>query len=612
MDRSRVTVLSALLLLPLGGLLLRLVHLQIVNAHEAAGDLASRRRSIQLAPAPRGRILDAKGRTLAEDRRSFDCYVVLEEHEKSPGPLPLLLGMPPDEFRQEVEKIYAKIERQAAPRPPRERQRLYVRERRTPYLLLRDIPFEAALTIETNPQTYAGAVVRESLRRHYPRGPVGCHLTGYLGRVTSDEDEFRALLQNGCFTGGFAELVGEDGIAQLYRRGAFHEELVGRAGLERRYDDDLRGRAGLLVLEREPGTSNRSTVELKPPRAGQDVELTVDIELQAAVEKILEGPQRAAAVVMSPAGGEVLALASNRLFDPNDFVPPGNTAAIREALNDRENQPLASRAFARHYQLGSIFKVVTSAAALEGGKVRPGETLPCRGRFFENSRHFGCWIWNMHQGMHGDLTLAGALERSCNNYFYEAGRRCGLGEIARWALALGYGAPTGIDLPGEAGGVVPRTERSGRDALSLAIGQHELMATPLQAAVMMAAVANGGRRVTPHLRRGSAPPPRPAGISAGTLAEIRRGLCDVVHAAEGTAYGSPLRELESRGFAVCGKTSSAQTREGQNSHAWFAGYAPRDNPRFVVVVFVEYGGGGGQAAAPPAATIFNQILDSGF
>ncbi len=603
MDRSRVTILLAAFLLPLLGLEARLVQLQLVDSGSYVGDLFTRKRSVLLVPAQRGPITDAKGQVLAEDRRAFDCYLVLEEYEKAPGALAGLLKMAPDELRAEIDQIYEKIEKLVKRRPPNESRRIYLRERRAPYLVRRDIPFEAALAIETGPDRYAGAVVRESLKRHYPFGSTGCHILGYLGKIIANEAEFRGLLQAGHFTEGMEGLIGHDGIAQLYRRGEFHGELIGRAGIERTLNDELRGRAGLVVLEREPGTAEKTTIELKPAEAGKGIELTLDIELQGQVEQILSGGLYAAAVVLDVSTGAVLAMASSRLFDPNDFVPPGNPAKIRAVLGDSEGKPLVSGAFARTFQLGSIFKVATAVAGLEERKVSPEATLPCTGRFLPNSRHFACWIWNRYQGVHGELALRQALERSCNCYFYEIGRRCEVSGVARWASALGIGAPTGLDLPGEAPGILPRRARSENDVLSLSIGQHELMVTPLQAAVMMAAIANGGNRVTPHVRRGGAPAPQPIGISPASLREIRQGLTDVVHGAHGTAHQTALRDL-----AVAGKTSSAQTREGQNSHAWFAGYAPHDSPRYVVAVFVEFGGHGGEAAAPLAARIFERLL----
>jgi len=186
-------------------------------------------------------------------------------------------------------------------------------------------------------------------------------------------------------------------------------------------------------------------------------------------------------VVLDANDGSVLALASNRAYDPNDFTPPGNVAAVRSALQDNENKPLLSRAYQDHFAAGSFFKVVTSVAGLEGKVVRAEEVLPCRGKFDEKKTHFNCWIWNEFRGMHNDVTLHQALEKSCNCYYYEVGRRVGIESISRWGRALGFGSPTGLDLPGEASGRLPDNGRE-EDAMMLAIGQSHLMVTPLQAA----------------------------------------------------------------------------------------------------------------------------------
>lgn len=606
MDRSRVLVLLLFLLLPLGGLQARLVQIQIVNAPEPTAHSAATRSSIDLVRPPRGPIRDAKGRLLAEDQRSFDLYLVLEEFEKAPWDVAPSVGLAPEDVEQKYGEIFARIERQVHRRPANEQARLYRRERRTPYLLCRDVPFEAALSFETAPHRYPGAVIRESLKRAYPFGRAGAHLTGYLGRATVNEGEFRDMLQDGRIFEGFQEVIGDDGVAQLYHRGVFHDEMVGRTAIERRYDDELRGRPGLVLFEREPGTANKRMVELKAAQPGREIELTVDIEFQKAVEGVLAGPKRMAAVVLDAQTGAVLALASTTGFDPNDFIPPSTPAkraAVEATLADHEGKPLKSWAFSQHFQLGSIFKVVTSVAGLEEKKVRPDELLPCAGRFLPASERFNCHIWREHRGTHGELVLYQALERSCNCYYYEVGRRVELEALLKWARAMGCGAPTGLDLPGEVAGALPRRQTSERDVLSLAIGQHELMVSPLQAAGMMAAIANGGYRVTPHLRRGERPPaPVPIGISKETIREVQRGLYSVVHDIHGTAFHSGLREL-----GAAGKTSSAQSG-GPDSHAWFAGYAPYDAPKVAIAVFIEHGGHGGEAAAPVVARILELLF----
>ncbi|HVE40193.1 MAG TPA: penicillin-binding transpeptidase domain-containing protein [Planctomycetota bacterium] len=602
MERSRVMVLLVSILLPIGGLEARLVHLQLLTTTETTYDLANRRQSIEIQRPARGTILDCLGREIAKDVPCFDCYLVLEEYEKNPGALAAVLKMSPEEFQQAVEGIYEKIERQLQSRPQNERSRLYRRERRTPYLLKKDIK-DAALTIEVSPQRYPGAIVRESLMRVYPYKQVGCHLLGYLGRVTANEAKFRELLQNSYFFEGFEELIGQDGVAQLYRRGAFNEEMIGVQALEKKYDEHLRGRSGLVILEREAGTSSSRTIEIKPSEPGKSLELTIDIEVQRAVEQILAGPLHAAAVVLDPNDGSVVALASNRAYDPNDFTPPGSVAAVRSALQDNENKPLLSRAFQDHFAAGSFFKVVTSVAGLEAKVVRAEEVLPCRGKFDERKTHFNCWIWNEFRGMHNEVTLHQALEKSCNCYYYEVGRRVGIESISHWGRAMGFGSSTGLDLPGEASGRIPDNGRE-EDAMMLAIGQSHLMVTPLQAAVMMASIANGGNRVTPHLRRSNDKPPVPLGISAETLKEIRKGLYDVTHASGGTAHNTRLKE-----FKAIGKTSSAQAEKGKEPHAWFVGYAPYDAPKYVVAVFMKNAGHGGQMAAPPAAQILEVLMN---
>ncbi|HEX7896192.1 MAG TPA: penicillin-binding transpeptidase domain-containing protein [Planctomycetota bacterium] len=603
MDRGRVLFLLGGLLLPLGGLEARLLQLQIFGSPESRGDVAGRRVSLQVDRARRGRILDSRGRVLAEDLRAFDCYLVLEEYEKAPWPVAALLNRPAEEIQEEIEKIYGKIEKQVNKRPAAERRRLYLRERRTPYLLARNVPFDAALAIETAPAVHPGALIRESLRRHYPFGAAAGHFTGYEGKITANEAEFRDLLQSGVLYEGFEELIGQDGIGQLYQRGAFHDERVGRAGVEKSFDDDLRGRLGLLQIEREAGTSHQSVTELKPAEAGRDVELTFDILLQQAVEEAIAGPHLAGAAVIDVRTGAVLALASNSTYDPNLFVPPGRPAEIRRLMADEEQRPLQSRAYAQHFQLGSVFKIVSAVAALEEKKVRPAELLPCRGRFDENARGLGCWIWNEHRGVHGELNLCQALEQSCNCYFYETAKRLDLEPLIRWAKAFGFGAPTGLDLPGEVAGRLPTRRVSVNDPLHLSIGQGDMMASPLQAAVMVAVIANGGKRVVPHVRRDAAPAPIPLPISAETIEEVRHGLADVVFGARGTAKNTRLRE-----FKAAGKTGSAQNGREGKPHSWFAGYAPFDAPRVAVAVFGAFAGHGGEFAAPAAAKILEKAL----
>lgn len=607
MDRRRVIVLAVALLLPIAGLEARLVHLQILSRGRYTAELHTRRRSLEIAAAPRGRILDRQGRVLAEDRRAFDLYVVLEEIEKSPGveeKIARRIGVPPEVVQQRIEEIYRRIETQMNARP-KERLRILARERRVPYLLERDIEFEAAFEIETCDDRYPGAVVREGLRRVYPcllehehrecPTRTGAHLLGYVGRVSENEAEYRAFLQSGYFTEGFEALIGEDALEGLKAKGVFMDELVGRDGAERSFNGVLRGKYGLMIFEREPG-KGREMVELVPAVAGQDVSLTIDWSFQSFLEEELSKlSNEAAAVVLDPHTGEVVGMATNSSFDPNAFVPPKDRSRIREYFETRG--ALRSIAFRASFPLGSVFKIVTAAAGLENGHVTPSSTIECRGKLRPDLQRYNCHIWNNHRGMHGPLDLNGAMERSCNIYFFTLGEQLGVDGLDYWARQFGLGQHAGVELKCDVG----RLPRS--DSKSFAIGQGELLVSPLQVAVMMSTVANGGRRVTPHFRRGGGAPPQATSLSPATIDTLRRALRDVVHGDHGTAKDVGLREVQ-----AAGKTGTAQSERRDEDHAWFAGYAPMNAPKYVVVVFVRYGGHGGEVAGPVAARVFGRLL----
>ncbi len=622
METGRVAVIALLLLLPLGGLEARLIHLQLLDRANVVGDHFARRRSLDLAPAPRGRLLDRNGKVLARDEWAFDLHVVAEEFERRPEARPeleRLLGVGPAELDESFERIYQRVEKLMSSRPERERPRIYTRERRTPYLLWKGVPREAAAAIETGGmERFPGLVIRESMRRTYPNGDIGAHVAGYLGRASANEREYDRLLAH--LRGCFEELIGEDGVTLLHKRGLFQDLLVGRDGAEKSCEERLRGQPGLMILERDPTTGQKAWTELLPAVPGEDVKLTIDLDLQADVERILREtkteagePALATAIISDPATGEILAMGSSATYDPNAFVPPTNSAAIRGYLADKERYPLASRAVQNAFQLGSIFKIVTSFAGLESGHVNRDTVLPCRGRYRENLSTTNCWIWNKERGQHGDVTLREALEQSCNCYYYRVGEDVGLGPMARWAGALGLGRRTGIDLPGEARGSVPdpatRARWTSQDSWSLSIGQHELTVSPVQVARMMCAVANGGTEVTPHVVLDAAlPPPAPLQIPPAYLAAVREGLARAVLGDHGTARAEELRAVN-----AAGKTGSAQTSKRPDGtwkapHAWFAGYAPADAPKYAIVVLVEHSGSGGHVAAPVAAKIATRLF----
>jgi penicillin-binding protein 2 len=300
----------------------------------------------------------------------------------------------------------------------------------------------------------------------------------------------------------------------------------------------------------------------------------------------------------------------------------GIDPALWQSLTTDSQTPLMNRVIQGQYAPGSIFKIVMATAALEEGVVTPRTSFFCPGYLSIYDTVFRC---NKPAG-HGMVDLHKALAQSCNVYFYQVGARLEIDRIARWARRLGLGAPAGIDLPHELSGLVPSSEWKLRtqklpwyagETISVAIGQGQVTATPLQLARMIAAVANGGRLVTPHLVRAvggrevEPPPARPIGIKPETVALVRDGLCAVVNE-RGTGWRAQLSEIE-----VCGKTGSAQvvasrirqpTAHDALPHAWFVAFAPKDKPRIALAVLVEHGGSGAEAAAPVAREILARFF----
>jgi penicillin-binding protein 2 len=318
-------------------------------------------------------------------------------------------------------------------------------------------------------------------------------------------------------------------------------------------------------------------------------------------------------------------------FDPNDMVADDPEAWAR--LNRHPGRPLFNRLIAAALPPGSVFKALTAVAFVQSGLVSANETYYCQG-YLRRPDQLRCLIFSRYGHGHGDTSLVGAIKESCNVFFFHHAERIGPRRIAQWAEAFGFGRPTGIDLPGESGGFLPTPdnveERQGHpwrrgDTPRLAIGQASLTVTPLQVARLMAAIANGGTLVTPHLVRATSPaasadqeppadvqPVQPAkkidGVTAAKLRPIRDGLRAVVQEPGGTGY----RTVHLEAVAVAGKTGTAETGAGRDDHAWFAGYAPADRPRVAFAIVLEHGGSGGAEAGPVAKALIEKMLELGY
>jgi len=402
--------------------------------------------------------------------------------------------------------------------------------------------------------------------------------------------------------------------------------VIGELGIERVLNDRLRGKSGLKLRD----SLDQADDELgfrchSQPREGDAIALTLSLGWQRAAENALKSQDRPGAiVVLDVASGDVLALASWPDFDPNLFSPPRDgrerEEKLRALLND-PRKPLLNRAIAAQYPLGSVMKTLIAAVALEKGVVSTSDIFECPGYIVEGGQKFHC----DDSRAHGTVNLLQGIRRSCNVAFMQIGARVGVEELAPYARRI-FGRRTGVDLPGEAAGIFPdrawrsqayahnpaaRTWTKGNDYL-LAIGQGQFCATVIQTVVLLAAVANGGSVVTPRLwLDGATPPLRSLGVSQANLAIVRQGLEEVVSVGRpgerGTAY-SPFHEQGPElAIRVAGKTSTAEHRKGAEPHAWFAGYAPADNPQVAFAVMLEEAGHGGAVAAPLAYRILREV-----
>ncbi|MEE8523754.1 MAG: penicillin-binding protein 2, partial [Thermoanaerobaculia bacterium] len=437
--------------------------------------------------------------------------------------------------------------------------------------------------------------------RLYRHGHQTAHILGYLGEVTESDLAVRGA---------------------RYRAG----DTVGKSGVEGRYEAHLRGRRGEQVVVVDNRGQITGEFRRRAATPGGDLTLTIDLGLQQEAARQLAG-KVGAIVVLDPRQGEVLALVSEPSFNPNRFARRMHPEEWRQVL-DHPHHPLQNRAIQNAYPPGSVFKVVMALAGLDLGLVDPQRTVvTCRGFSRLYNHRYRCW----HAGGHGRVDLRQSLKRSCNVFYHQLGLQIDVDQIAAYSRMFGLGHATGIDLAGEKSGLVPdrrwSLERRGApwypgETISVATGQGPLLVTPMQIAVMTAAIANGGRLVVPHLVRDPARDPAAVDstltkeISREHLQRVREAMWSVVNEARGTGVAA-----RTPGIEIAGKTGTAQvvtqkTRTNNDElpfehrdHAWFVSFAPADDPRLVVVVFVEHGGAGSRAAAPLAKPIYETFLD---
>ncbi len=561
----------------------RMYYLQVVEADQYAMLADENRINIRLLAPPRGRILDRFGNEVASNRQNYQVVLIPEQTNGVGQTLDKLATLVPVD-----EDDYTRVLRDV------KRKRSFV-----PIPVVEHLSWDEFARVNANIPDLPGVQLEVGETRDYPFGENLAHIVGYVGAVSEKDLTDDPLL----------ELPG-------FR--------IGKSGVERIYDLDLRGKAGNSRVEVNAYGRVIRELTRKDGQPGNDLVLTIDVSLQEYVTKRL-ADESAAVTVMDIHTGDVLAMASTPAFDPNAFNV-GLSHAYWKELNTNKKKPLISKTIAGQYPPGSTFKMIVALAAMEAGVAGPDYKVHCNGRHKVGNHTFHCW----KRGGHGWVDMVQSIQKSCDVYFYDIARKTGINRIAAMAERFGLGAPTGIDLPNERAGLVPTKEwkqalrgspwQQG-DTVNIGIGQGYLLLTPLQMAVMAARIANGGFAVTPRLTRRIDEEVKPAesmNLSTAAMKVVKRGMDNVVNHRRGTAYAARIKEED---MAMAGKTGSVQVRRiskaerrtrvrkneekpwEERDHAMFVAYAPLDAPRYAISVVVEHGGGGSKAAAPIARDV---------
>lgn len=538
------------------------------NAQFALHSDENRLREVPI-PAPRGRILDRKGEVIAEDQIGYTVSLLAPRETQLVAALKRLgetIGMTAEQQEAVV--------------------RRYRRSPNRPAVIYSDATFELVSVLEEHRVELPGLIIQASPKRWYPDGPAVASLVGYTGEISEVQ------LQSKNFPG--------------YKPG----QQVGKGGLELRYESRLRGREGVRFVEvdalgrvvREAG----ARPELSP-EAAAPLPTNIDLDLQRFIYGIFGDSLVGAAVAIEPKTGEVLALHSAPTFDPNRFTG-GIPVDYWKSLNTDPRKPMYNKAFQGTYPPGSTWKLATAVIGLELGVVKLDDRMqtPCTGGYQYGNRFFKC---HDKRG-HGAVTLAQAIEQSCDVYFYQLGLKIGLARLVAGGISLGSHSRSGIDLPAEVRPQFPDSDYKAyftkkypggwnqSASLSLSIGQGENSQTVVNMARFYTALATDGQAALPRIVQGKPEHTRLFTLDSAQMLGVRNALAGVV--SRGTAGSAKIQ-----GVVLAGKTGTAQnSQDAKNDHAWFVGFAPADDPKIVVAVMLEFGGHG-----PRAAKIASRIIE---
>lgn len=558
----------------------RLFYLQFIQADEYKTLSENNRIKLQLVAPQRGRILDRNGVEIAMNDQNYRLFIDYSSVDKASykSSMDTLHALMPfsDKHWQEIKnKRFSRVT--------------------LPDLLRDHLTWEEVSLVEVNKLSLPGVFIDIGQIRRYPFAEKFAHLTGYVSTVAENEltQDDQALMKLPDFK-------------------------IGKNGVEKMFEDRLRGKAGIRQLEVNVHGVPVREISKRESRPGEDMRLTIDSRLQEFTAERLTG-ESGAVVAMEVETGNLLALVSMPAYDPNSFSK-GIGAQEWKALNADKKSPLLNKAISGQYPPGSTFKMIVGLAAMQAGIMKPWNTVFCPGHFTLGNHTFKCW----KEGGHGTVDFHQAVAQSCDTYFYTVADRQGIKNYAGMARKFGLGQDTGLGLPGEKPGIIPdpdwkmrsyKQRWTGGDTINCAIGQGYVLSTPLQLAVMTARMASG-KAIKPRLFLAEGeelPVVEKLAVAQNLLDLNREAMTAVVNSPSGTAYGSRVAESQ---LSFAGKTGTSQVRKivrrgvkqdtlpwEYRHHALFVGFAPIDEPKYAVAVLVEHGGGGASVAAPVARDV---------
>jgi penicillin-binding protein 2 len=575
--RSGLILLYACVAFLFIAFLLRFWYLQVLRGADYARQAQENRLHLERIYSNRGLIFDRHGRVLAENRPAYCIAVTADDCPDIPASLTQIsqwTNIPYD-------VLEAKFLQGRKQVPGFE-----------PQILVSDIPFDALIQMEMDLTRWPGLSILIRQRRHYPQGSLFSHILGYVAEANENELEVDKDLDLG--------------------------DIVGKQGLELRMEKELRGGKGLQELEVNAKGRQLARTVKTPPASGANVTLALDLDIQQAAADIL-GEEAGSIVVMEPETGQLLALLTKPAFDNNAFAARLTHKAWEDLRTD-PRYPLLNRGIQSVYPPGSVWKLMMAGLVLSEG-ISPKESVVCHGSVQMGDRTFRCW----RAGGHGRVDLMQSLVQSCDVYYYQMAERIGIDKLAAFARKCGFGSVTGIDLPHEQRGLVPdrawsrsRGETWQRgDTLNVSIGQGSTLVTPIQLAVFVSSLLNGGKKLKPSLLRDEPP------VARGMLPmtdEARGFIADAMRQAVENERGT-ARRIARPDAVMGGKTGTAQVVKigdvrlkshqmayEHRDHAWMATWGARNGKTYVVVVMLEHGGGGSSAAGPLAAAMYAELF----